>query len=70
MSAVPSQGAPGPTITLAAKLNYLYKFARNKIVQDATTLEIYNDAGAVVDHKATISDDGSDYTRGEIGSGP
>jgi hypothetical protein len=43
---------------------------RLRFTKDATTLEIYNDAGAVVDHKATVSDDGTDYTRGEIGTGP
>ncbi len=68
--AEPGQGAPAATNTLAAKIGYLFKAFRNKIVQDATTLEIYNDAGAVVDQKATISDDGTDYTRGEIGTGP
>lgn len=68
--AEPGQEAPAATNTLATKIGYLFKAFRNKIVQDATTLEIYNDAGAVVDQKATISDDGTDYTRGEIGSGP
>jgi hypothetical protein len=68
--AEPGQEAPGATVSLVTKIGYLYKAFRNKIVQDATTLEIYNDAGAVVDQKATISDDGTDYTRGEIGTGP
>ena len=68
--AEPGQGAPAATASITDKLGYLYKFLRNKIVQDATTLEVYNDAGAVVDQKATVSDDGTDFTRGEIGSGP
>jgi hypothetical protein len=68
--AEPGQGAPGATITLAAKIGYLYKFARNKLEQTATTLSIYDDSGATVDQKATVSDDATTYTRGEIGSGP
>jgi hypothetical protein len=68
--AEPGQGAPAATTTLAAKVNYLFKFARNKIEQTNNTLSIYNDAGNVVDQKSTVSDDGSTYTRGEIGSGP
>jgi hypothetical protein len=68
--AEPGQEAPGTTISLATKINYIYKFMRNKIISNATTIEVYNDAGAVVDQKATHSDDGTDYTRGEFGSGP
>ena len=68
--AEPGQGAPAATTTLAAKIGYLYKLLRNKITQDATTLSVYNDAGAVVDQKATVSDDATTYTRGKIGTGP
>jgi len=66
----PGQGAPAATTTLAAKVNYIYKFARNKIEQTNNTLSIYNDAGNVVDQKAAVSDDNTTYTRAEIGSGP
>jgi|GEM_PF-1940887 len=68
--AEPGQGAPAATASLAAKIGFLYKALRNKITQTATTLSVYNDAEAVVDQKATVSDDGSTYTRGEIESGP
>jgi len=68
--AEPPQGAPAETATLAAKISYLYKAFRNRLTQTATTLSIYNDAGAVVDQKATVSDNGITYTRGEIISGP
>jgi hypothetical protein len=68
--AEPAQGAPGATVSLAAKINYLYKAWRNKTEQTATTRSLYNDAGSVVDHKATVSDDGTTYTDGEIVSGP
>jgi hypothetical protein len=68
----PAQGAPGATVSLADKISFLYKAWRNKIIQDKTTgvMEIYNDAGAVVDHKATHTDDGTDFTKAKIVSGP
>jgi len=67
--AEPGQGAPAATATLAAKINYLFKWARNQIKQTSTTLSLYNDAADTVDHSAAVSDDGETYTRGEIGSG-
>jgi hypothetical protein len=66
----PAQGAPPVNPDLATKVDWLYKLMRNKITQTATTLSIYNDAGNVVDHKSTVSDDATTYTRGEIVSGP
>lgn len=67
--AEPAQGAPAVNADLAKKIDYLYKSWRNKKTQDSSTWSLYNDAGAVVDHKATISDDGTTATFGEIGSG-
>jgi len=68
--AEPGQGAPAATASLSTKLGYLYKVMRNKLTQTATQLSIYNDAGDTVDQKATTSDDGTTFTRGEIESGP
>jgi len=68
--AEPGQGAPAVNPDAMTKIDYLYKFARNKIEQTATTLSIYDDAGTTVDHKATVSDDATTYTRGEIVAGP
>lgn len=68
--AEPGQEAPGATVSLAKKIGYLYKAFRNKITQTSTTLSIYDDAGTTVDQKATVSDDTTTYTRGEIGTGP
>lgn len=68
--AEPGQGAPAATTTLAVKINYLYKLMRNKLTQTSTTLSVFDDAGSTVDQKATVSDDGTTYTRGEIGTGP
>lgn len=66
----PAQGAPPATTTIFTKLNHLYKAWRNKRVTDNSTIEIYNDAGVVVDHKRAHSDDGSDYTKDEMVGGP
>jgi len=68
--AEPGQGAPSATPTIRQMVHYLYKGWRNKSIQDATTYELYDDAGTTVDQKATISDDGTDFTKGEIGTGP
>lgn len=67
--AEPGQGAPAVNADAMKKVDYLFKAWRNKKTQDASTWSLYNDAGAVVDQKATISDDGSTATFGEIGSG-
>ena len=68
--AEPGQGAPAATTTLAAKLNYLYKVWRNKKTQTATTYSLFNDDAATVDQKATVSDDGTTATKGEVATGP
>jgi hypothetical protein len=66
----PGQGAPAVSLSLVAKVNWLYKAFRNKITQTSTTLSIFDDSGSVVDQKATVSDDGTTYTRSEISTGP
>ena len=43
---------------------------RNKKEQTATLLSLFNDAGTVVDQKATGSDDGTTTTIEEMVSGP
>jgi len=67
--AEPGQGAPAATASLAAKIGYLYKFMRNKSTTTSSVINIYNDAGDTIDQKATQSDDGTTYTRGEFGTG-
>lgn len=66
----PSQGAPPATASIFAKINYVYKFLRNKITNDGTNVEVYNDAGDTVDHKAPVSEAAGTVTRGEFISGP
>ena len=68
--AEPAQGTPGATITLAAKINYLYKAWRNRSTQTATTYSLYNDNATTVDHKATVSDDATTADKGEVVAGP
>lgn len=68
--AEPGQGAPGATITLAAKINYLYKAWRNKSTQTATTYSLFADDASTVDQKSTVSDDATTFTRGEVATGP
>lgn len=68
--AEPGQGVPAATSTLASKVDYLFKFLRNRTTQTATTLKVYADDATTVDHKATVSDDSTTFDRGEIASGP
>lgn len=69
-AAEPGQGNPPATTTRGAKIDYLYKWARNKTTQTSTTRSHYNDAGDTVDQKSTVSDDNTTFTRGEIVTGP
>jgi hypothetical protein len=68
--AEPAQGAPAATASLAAKIGFLYKAWRNRKTQTASLLSIYNDNTSTVDHKAVVSDNGTTFDVGEIGSGP
>lgn len=68
--AEPAQGAPAATTTLANKISFIYKAWRNKVTQTATTYSLMNDDALTVDHKSTVSDDGTTFTRGEVASGP
>ena len=68
--AEPGQGAPGATLSPAAKLDYLYKAWRNRTTQDASTYKLYADDATTVDQKASVSDSGSVFDRGEIATGP
>jgi hypothetical protein len=65
----PGQGAPAVNADAMTKLDYLYKFMRNKVITGTTEISIYDDAGSTVDHSSTISAAGSEFTRGEFGTG-
>ncbi len=66
----PGQVAPPVNPDLATKIDYLYKFLRNTIDNDGSTIQVYNDGGGTVDHKSTVGEAGGTVTRGEFGSGP
>lgn len=68
--AEPGQGAPAATASLAAKINYLYKAWRNKKTQTATAFSLFADDALTVDQKATVSDDATTATIGEMTTGP
>lgn len=68
--AEPGQGAPPATADFRTKIAYLYKAWRNKTTQTNSTYSLFNDDAATVDQKATVTDDGTTFTRNEIGSGP
>lgn len=65
----PGQGAPGVCITLPQKIDFLYKFARNKRTQDTANLTIFADDGTTADHRAAITDSANVTTVGEMGTG-
>ena len=67
--AEPGQGAPAATTSLAAKINYLYKWARNKVTNDGTDTKHYADDGTTVDQKRTTSESGGTVTKGEMITG-
>lgn len=67
---LPGQEAPTATPTFEEAVSYLYKAFRNKITQTSAQYTLYADDGSTVDQKATVTDDGTTFTRGEIGSGP
>lgn len=69
--AEPGQGTPASTVSLAAKIGYLYKAWRNLSTQTATTYNLTSASdNATVDQKATVSDDGTTFTRNNIVTGP
>jgi hypothetical protein len=67
--AEPGQGAPGATISIAQKIGFLYKAWRNKHTQTSTEYALYADNTTTKDHDAAVSDDGTTFERGEIGTG-
>lgn len=67
--AEPGQGAPPVNPDLATKIDYLYKAWRNKKEQTASEHRLFADDGSTIDQKATVSDDGSTTTVGEMATG-
>ncbi len=67
--AEPGQGAPAATTDAFTKVDYLYKAWRNKATQTSTKYRLFNDNETTVGQSAVVSDDGTTFTRGEIGTG-
>lgn len=61
-TAVPDFSAP-----LAQQLMYMFALSRNKILQTATTQTLRNDADSGNIGAASVSDDGTTFTLGEMG---
>jgi hypothetical protein len=68
--AQPGQEAPAATATLKNMIAYLYKAWRNRSTQTSATYSLYADDATTVDQKATVADDGTTFSRGEIATGP
>jgi hypothetical protein len=66
----PGTGAPAVSLSMVDKIAWLYKVLRNKKDATSTLIQIYDDTGATVHHKRTISDDATTYTEEEIVAGP
>ncbi len=67
----PAQGALPVSAVTQLKIDYIYKLIlRNKRTSEDDSEEFYNDAEDTVDHKRSLSDDGSVFTKGEVGTGP
>ncbi len=67
---LPGQVAPPLAPTFEEMIAWLYKVLRNKKEQTDTLWSLYNDAGDVVDAKATVDDDDITGTKEEIEAGP
>ena len=63
--AEPSQGAPGATLSIAAKLGYLYTAWRNKKDNDGSTTNLYADDGSTVLAKQGTSEDSGTVEKAE-----
>lgn len=60
-----SAAVPAATASLVAKIGWLAVLARNKFLQTATTSTLRNDADSASIATATVSDDGTTFTRAE-----
>jgi hypothetical protein len=67
--AEPGQGNPASTTTLALKIGYLYKAWRNRHTQTSSEYALYGDDAVTKDQEAAVSDDGTTFVRGEVGTG-
>lgn len=57
---------PGVTASVLSALTWVFELARNKVTQTATTQTVLKDDGTTTLATATVSDDGTTFTRGEF----
>jgi hypothetical protein len=67
--AEPAAGTPGSTLSLAAKIGYLFKDWRNKKSQTSTQYTLYDASGASTDQKAAVTYDGTTLERSAVVDG-
>ena len=67
---LPGQAAPPVTPTIVEMLSWSFKNFRNKKEQTTSEYRLYDDAGTVIDSKATLSDAAGLTTKEEIVTGP
>lgn len=62
-------GAPSATCSVFTAINRIYMVWRNKVITNGTNdeIEYYNDANTKI-MEAPISDDGTDFTKSEVGA--
>ena len=65
----PAQGAPGTSIGMAEKVDYLYKFLVLQKTGTSTQLSVFNVGAGTIDHKSTVSKTGGTYKEEEWVSG-
>lgn len=64
-----AQGALPTSPTLEQMINYLYRYLRNKTTTTGSKISVYADDGSTVLFQATLSDDGTTFTKAEHVSG-
>ena len=67
---LPGQEAPPNAPTWEDAMGWLYKTYRNKKTQTSGLWSLFDDAGSIVDAKATVTDVGGVGTKEEIVTGP
>ena len=66
----PGQGALPVSAIFLLKIDYIYKcLLRNKRTSDDDSEDFFADDASTIDHRRTLSDDGSTFTKGEVGTG-
>lgn len=64
--AEPAAGAPAASADMPTKIDYLYKWARNKVTSDGTNVLFYGDDGVTIHHKQTTQESAGVVTVGEV----